>query len=523
MQKAYHKAYFFFLLMLVNCHVSLSQSTVEWTWNYGGSLVEDATEMISTSDGGFMILGSTNSSDIDFAFNYGDFDIFIMKLDEHGLLMYTATFGGSNDDLGFGLVELNNGNFLIAGYSNSADGIFANGSLFGEGFILEINEFGARQGLHFYGGNDGDGLYDIVEDASGNIYACGATVSNVPNYHGMLDGYVVKLDSNFNVIWEKAFGGSGTDELSRIELYLDSTVLIGGYAISTDGDITGLHGVEADFWVLKVDPNGNVLRSKCFGGSSVDKLNDLLVDSVGNVVLTGYTFSNDGNVSGNHLLPGDINSDAWVLKIDSNFFWNYRVCIGGYDAESGMKLVGGANNTYYLACETSSNDTIISCGYSQPNISLYALDNHLNATFLDCFGGDGEDFPTDLLHLDDSTFVIYGSSTSTPNYYINNHYGNGDNIILKINPYLYNGFNSNSISNRIFAIQGNYIIGYNLKGEVKIEVVDLSGEVKYERVMEINDEVNLDMNSFNLSYGFYIVRIWYEYQPYTFKVVLTAK
>lgn len=118
--------------------------------------------------------------------------------------------------------------------------------------------------------------------------------------------------AQFPVIeWQRCYGGSGADVGQSIYHTADSGYIIAGYSGSTDGEVTGLRGSQDDYWVVKLDASGTIQWEKTIGGTNADLSNAIVQTKDGGYVVSGYSYSNDSNVSGNH---GD--TDYWVVKLN---------------------------------------------------------------------------------------------------------------------------------------------------------------------------------------------------------------
>ena len=164
----------------------------------------------------------------------------------------------------------------------------------------------------------------------------------------------MKLDSNKNIQWKKEYGGSQVDNPQSIQVTHDGGYIIAGFSNSTDGDITFNHG-GYDAWIVKLDSSGAMQWQKCYGGSGNDEADDIHQLNDGNYIFSGKTISNDGDVSGNH---GGY--DAWIVKIDSlgNLLWSK--CYGGSGNEDFSTIQQTRDNNYIFSTSTESNDGDVS-------------------------------------------------------------------------------------------------------------------------------------------------------------------
>ena len=111
----------------------------------------------------------------------------------------------------------------------------------------------------------------------------------------------------------KTFGGSGIDEAVSVVEAQDGNYMVLGNTRSSDGDITDRSGSDSDFWLLKISKSGEIIWSKTYGGSDDENAARITKTNDGGYLLSGYTTSNDGDVSGNEGFQ-----DYWIVKVDAS-------------------------------------------------------------------------------------------------------------------------------------------------------------------------------------------------------------
>lgn len=153
---------------------------------------------------------------------------------------------------------------------------------------------------------------EITSDG-GYIVGCytNSTNKDVSNNHGEFDFWAVKLDTYGVIQWQKCLGGTGIDYGQKVKVTHDNGYIFTGYTRSNNGDVTGNHG-EADFWVVKLDGSGSLRWQKTMGGSGVDTPFSVWPTKDGGFIVAGSTTSNDGDVTS---LPGAGYVDFWVVKL----------------------------------------------------------------------------------------------------------------------------------------------------------------------------------------------------------------
>src|SRR6476659_6468485 len=105
--------------------------------------------------------------------------------------------------------------------------------------------------------------------------------------------------TSWAIQWQKTLGGSGSDGAYSVKLTSDGGYIIAGVSYSSDGDVTGNHG-DYDYWIVKLNSNGTIQWQKSMGGSGYDQASSIVQTTDGGYIIAGYSESNDGDVSGNH-------------------------------------------------------------------------------------------------------------------------------------------------------------------------------------------------------------------------------
>lgn len=253
-----------------------SELEIEWVQNYGGSGEERTFNVIQTSDGGYLFGGRTNSEDgqLTGIKNYGTtINYYIVKTDSLGSVQWTKTYGGNPTNSGYNrfyqvkeIIELTDGNYIVAGTNASADG-------------------------------------------------------DVLNPWGGSDIWVLKLDTTGTVLWQKNLGGSNYDLMDGGLLQLaDGDIALSGLTNSGDGDVENFMGGNGDGWVIKLNSEtGALIWEKTIGGTAYESVpnNAQANDNIkilpdGNIISTFNTRSPDipGYISGNVALLTKINSNT---------------------------------------------------------------------------------------------------------------------------------------------------------------------------------------------------------------------
>ncbi|SEC18146.1 hypothetical protein SAMN04489761_2310 [Tenacibaculum sp. MAR_2009_124] len=338
--------------------IKYSQNDVlEWIKTYGGSDDDRGDKIISTSDGGFAVIGYSESSDIDVSENAGDKDFWILKLDSNGNITWKKTLGYLGKDFGTAIIETSDGGFLASGELDvTASGGEGNTSsrpfhAGGDFWAIKLNYSGTVVWSRYYGGTFTETPSGIVETQNGNFIIAGTSDSadvDVLNNKGTYDFWVIKINSTGDLIWNKNFGGSEIDEAKAIVKTSNNNFLILGNSRSNDQDIVQNSG-GADLCIVKINDEGDLLMQKNLGGNNFDAGNAIHQMGDGNFLVSGSTRSTFGNIQNKG------QNDAWLLKIDSqaNILW--------------QKNIGGSNIDFCFDATELLDGTIIGVGESTSN------------------------------------------------------------------------------------------------------------------------------------------------------------
>ncbi|MCK9613497.1 MAG: SBBP repeat-containing protein [Bacteroidales bacterium] len=322
-----------------------SDGVRQWGTYYGG-IEFDYGQGISCDAGGNVFVtggtGSTTGIATSGAHQEthvgGYYDAFVVKFNSNGVRQWGTYYGGSGDDLGYGISCDAGGNVFVTGYTYSTTGIATSGAhqeTYAGGnwdaFVVKFNSSGVRQWGTYYGGSGSDRGQGISCDASGNVFVTGdagsytgiaTSGSHQETYAGYLDAFVVKFNTNGVRQWGTYYGGSGTDFGYGISCDGDGYVFITGVTTSEEGIATsGAHQETfaggTDAFVVKFNSNGVSQWGTYYGGSGQEKTLRITCDAGGNVFVTGRTASATGiAASGAHqeTLAGN---DAFVAKFST--------------------------------------------------------------------------------------------------------------------------------------------------------------------------------------------------------------
>jgi hypothetical protein len=282
-----------------------SGGTVQWQKVFGGNGDEIANSIAQTSDGGYAFVATTSSSDSgDVGTNHGNTDIWVVKLDPTGTIQWTKLLGGSGWDFTSpwfddGIQQTSNGGYVIIGTTASS--------------------------------------------FSGDVSVT----------HGSGDVWIVKLDNTGDITWQNVLGGSDTEYGISIKQAPDNGYIFDGVTYSSNsGDVSQSYG-NGDYWVGKLDPDGNLQWQQPLGGSEYDQPESIQPTSDGGYIVSGRSSSNNSGVVAeqNH---GAF--DAWVVKLTP------RLTVNVVDSDTGQFIPDAHVGLYDYQHNTSQNLTTSSYG-----------------------------------------------------------------------------------------------------------------------------------------------------------------
>ena len=287
-------------------------SAIQCQRSIPGSGHDDPLCIVQTADGGYLVGGSSSSNDLDVGGNHGGADAWLAKLDPAGNIQWQKSYGGSLHDYFYRIVIADNG-YLLVGNTNSTNQDIVGNHGQHDVLLIKIALDGTIQWQKCFGGTGMDFSRCIAPTSDGGYIVGASSDSNdgdVTGNHGKLDAWIFKIDNTGRLLWQKSFGGSEDEWSVDIQQTADNGFVIGSITTSNNGNITGHHGAR-DYWTFKLDALGNLQWQKCMGGSRDDFQTAVLQTSDGWFVAAGYTSSPDGDVIG---LRG-MTADFWLVKI----------------------------------------------------------------------------------------------------------------------------------------------------------------------------------------------------------------
>ena len=228
-------------------------------------------------------------------------DYWAVKLDSNGILEWSRYFGGNFTDTSYAACQTQGGDYIIIGSSDSNDIDISNNKGTYDFWIIKISSEGNLIWEKSYGGSEIDEALDITPTTDGNFIVCGNTRSNnidVSSNNGAADIWILKITPNGEILWEKTYGGNSFEAAKSVHQTTDNGFIIAGNSRSNNNDLTENNG-QNDAWIFKINQDGILQWQTSIGGSNIDLLMDSTQLQDGSIVAVGNTSSSDLDISEN--------------------------------------------------------------------------------------------------------------------------------------------------------------------------------------------------------------------------------
>ena len=419
------KLLFIVLLFFPQIFTIAQNLEINWQQCFGGSEIDIARDLIEKNND-YLIVGVTKSNNGDVTFNHGVDDVWLIKTDNIGTLIWEKSYGGSNSDGGHRVFKADNNSYYILAGSLSSDGDISNDPYPNtlDYWIVKIDSVGEIIWEKNLGGNGHDQIWTGTKTSDGGILAYGWTSSDdgdVSVYYGLFDMWMIKLNSEGEKEWDFSIGTSGMDVGQAIIQTNDGGYLVGGSSrIKEGGNLNCVpHSYKAEAILVKLDSARNIEWQHCYGGSEDEGITGLLEIDNG-YVFVAYTASNDGDVSGHHGITGET-GDIWIVKIDfyGNIIW--QKCLGGSRFEDGSKILRTEDSGYLIIGGTQSHDGDVVGNHTlsehDHDIWIVKLSNDGELLWQQCIGGLGDErLEFGVYKKNDNNYVIAGQTDYGPSF-----------------------------------------------------------------------------------------------------------
>ncbi len=352
---------------------------VLWSKVYGGIEDELASDIDKTSDGGYVISGYSRSDNCFPGSNGGFHDYWILKIDGAGNEVWCQNFGYPGSDQANAVIETKEGHIFTSGYFDvTASGGQGNENRGGDGNLHGVGEYwGIKMDAagdffwkRYHGGSNNDRSYDVVQTADDGFIMVGSSESedfDISDSKGSYDFWAIKLSADGDLLWTKSYGGQEIDVAYSIIPSGDGNYLLVGDTRSSDQDVSQNNG-NADMWLIKISPDGNLLWEKNFGGSEFDSAKEIISMGDGTFLITGSSRSSNGDATGN---KGQ--NDAWFVLVDQNGTLLMEKNIGGTNLDFSEGAAKTMDGSVIIVGNTESTDGDIANNNGIKDLMIYKL------------------------------------------------------------------------------------------------------------------------------------------------------
>ncbi|MCE3077209.1 T9SS type A sorting domain-containing protein [Chryseobacterium gwangjuense] len=500
---------FIFSLLFIYFSNTLSSQTpsIQWQKSYGGIGFDQAYDVEQTSDGGYITVGYTSSPPSgDVTLSKGGNDVWVIKTNATGGILWQKTIGGQGYDMAKAVKQTTEGGYIIAGITNSTDGDVSVNKGTTDVWVVKLDSKGDILWEKSYGGSGGDDASSIFQTLDGGYIVAGQSYStdgDITGHHGTLnhDAWIIKIDAAGNLQWEKSFGGTSQEFALSVKPTSDGNFIIAGGSSSPNGNITSVFGGE-DCWLIKIDILGNIIWQKSYGGSAHEYFVEAQQTFDGGYIAIATTQSYGGNISGQHGL-----SDYWAVKFDAAGNIQWQKCLGGSDTDTATSIFQDYDGGYIVAGFTYSNNGDLSTHIGLADYWVIKLNPSGNIMWEKTFGGTLNDWARKIKPTSDGGLIVTGASKSNDGDVSGNH-GDHDVWLVKLSSSktTLNTHENNSKNN--ISIYPNpakdFVTIDHLPNEATISIHDMSGRKIFSKK---HAETKVSMNTSQLTSGTYIIQI----------------
>ncbi len=357
--------------------VGLEEIAVEWNYTYGGNFNDYAKSVLQANDGGFVIVGSTNSQ------GAGNYDVLIVKTDSQGVMMWNNTYGGTDLERGHAVQQTKDGGYIIVGETVSYSR--ASGSGATSVYLVKTNHLGEQVWSQSFGETGYDIGYSVQQTSDNGYIIVGQTRSD----EQANEAFLIKTDSSGYMEWSRTFGGISGDYGYHVQQTLD-----GGYAIAGQTASLGVGG-QGSVWLIKTDSSGVETWNSYFGYQRNDQGKAVQQTPDGGYVIVGITEN-----------YGEGNGDVCLLKYNSEGDLRWSNTFGGTGVDIGYSMKQTSDGGFIIAGRTDS------FGVEYRDIYLIKTNASGAIEWSYTIGGGGAESGDSVTPTRDGGYIIAGSTDS---------------------------------------------------------------------------------------------------------------
>jgi len=351
------------------------QTTFQRT--YGGPATDEGCCVQQTTDGGYVIAGGTHS------YGAGSCDVYLVKTDARGDVVWTRTYGDAASDEGFSVQQTVDGGYIIAGYTQSG------GVGLEDFYLIRTNANGDTLWTRTFGGvYDQDVADQVQQTADSGFIVVGCSFLDGPGDNVVR---VVKTDADGNTQWNRTYG-EGLEHGYSVRQTTD-----GGYIVVGQTQSFVSPDARPDVWLVRLDAAGDTLWTRTFGDTAWDQGNWVEQTADGGYVITGRT---------NYFGGAGITGDVYLVRTDpdGNMLWSSAY--GGDSSDMGNSVQQVHEGVYAIAGVTSS------FGAGGPDFYLIQTDADGDTLWTRTFGDVSYEWASMFRRTADGGYIIVGTTES---------------------------------------------------------------------------------------------------------------
>lgn len=500
----------------------------------GGSEDQSPTNMIVTDNGEIYVLSWCKNPN-----NDGDINVegvpletwffWLIKYNSDLSIAWQKGYGGDGDDLPFEIIDVKDG-ILLGGETTSTPNTGNKTAItygLSDYWLLKIDYDGNVLWQKSYGGDNLQALRSIVALPNNQYLLAGGSRSNASgvkteNSYGFSDYWAIKIDSEGEIIWDKTIGSVGDERQRGATLLYNNTILITGasYGTAASGLKTEPNNSTApDIWLVCLDLDGNILWDKVLGGVS-EELYIAVTSDADAIYACIESFS---DISGQRTTSRKGPLDIWVVKLDfdGNIVWDKA-----YGGNSG-EMIGDAfydNDRIYVGASSYSNISIDKTEDSKGNIDYWPFTIDLNGVIIDqkTIGGSDEDMIRKMVKHNEKVYILGHSNSDISGDKTSPNYGWFDIWLVEIDASTLQ-LKANFAPENVVIYPNPFVNEIQIelnKIEIdRIEIMDISGKLVLNQTVSnpISDKITISTEDF--SPGIYTVNFISKHFSYSKKIV----
>lgn len=299
-----------------------------WTKTYGGTGYDGGESVDMTSDGGYIVVGWTNSF-------VGNWDFYFIKIDAYGDTLWTKAYDDGTANAAFSGQQTHDGGYIATGFSGGWEDVL----------LVKTDPNGDTLWTRIYGGYDWEYMRSVKQTLDGGYILAGWTWSFGAGWE---DVYIIRTDSIGDTLWTRVYGGTSYDEGYSVVPAAGGGYLVVGY---TNSFSVGY----SDVWILRLDANGDTIWTKTYGGMLSDQAREVQKTHDGGYVIVGYTGSFGAGGRDVYLIKTDVNGNVGIEEKKDQRHKTTDLRLLCYPNPFSTKAeirfqvsgVGGGTNTYH--------------------------------------------------------------------------------------------------------------------------------------------------------------------------------